>query len=278
MFDMTVSNNSGGENSRMTKSDTGSVKDSLKNIVINCPSIITGMSHEMRTYMNAIVAFSYLMKDSCCSNTDREEFSNQILSSCEQLIGLFDSFLDSAIIDMGNSKADSKICKLNNMLDDLLSEFREIIKREGHKDLELISENQASDLSEIILDKHRVFRVIRSLFQIAVKNTKSGYIKVGYHFRDDYVTFYVLDSGQGYFKCKEFLHTEDLNESLVQHNDMFTAINLTLAKKLIHMLGGTIWIECNGLTGSVINFSVPARAVDTTDIKINKYINTVIAI
>jgi K+-sensing histidine kinase KdpD len=278
MFDMTVSNNSGGENSRMTKSDTGNVKDSLKNIVINCPSIITGMSHEMRTYMNAIVAFSYLMKDSCCSNTDREEFSNQILSSCEQLIGLFDSFLDSAIIDMGNSKADSKICKLNNMLDDLLSEFREIIKREGHKDLELISENQASDLSEIILDKHRVFRVIRSLFQIAVKNTKSGYIKVGYHFRDDYVTFYVLDSGQGYFKCKEFLHTEDLNESLVQHNDMFTAINLTLAKKLIHMLGGTIWIECNGLTGSVINFSVPARAVDTTDIKINKYINTVIAI
>ena len=278
MFDMTVSNNSGGENSRMTKSDTGNVKDSLKNIVINCPSIITGMSHEMRTYMNAIVAFSYLMKDSCCSNTDREEFSNQILSSCEQLIGLFDSFLDSAIIDMGNSKADSKICKLNNMLDDLLSEFREIIKREGHKDLELISENQASDLSEIILDKNRVFRVIRSLFQIAVKNTKSGYIKVGYHFRDDYVTFYVLDSGQGYFKCKEFLHTEDLNESLVQHNDMFTAINLTLAKKLIHMLGGTIWIECNGLTGSVINFSVPARAVDTTDIKINKYINTVIAI
>jgi light-regulated signal transduction histidine kinase (bacteriophytochrome) len=164
------------------------------------------------------------------------------------------------------------------MLDDLLSEFREVIKREGHKDLELISENQASDLSEIFLDKNRVFRVIRSLFQIAVKNTKSGYIKVGYHFRDDYVTFYILDSGQGYFKCKEFLHTEDLNESLVQHNDMFTAINLTLAKKLIHMLGGTIWIECNGLTGSLINFSVPARAVATTDIKINKYINNVIAI
>ena len=121
------------------RSDPGMVKDSLRNIVINCPSLITGMSHEMRTHMNAIVAFSYLMKDSCCSNTDREEFSNQILSSCEQLIGLFDSFLDSAMIDMGNSKTDSKICKLSNMLDDLLSEFREILKREGQKDLELIS-------------------------------------------------------------------------------------------------------------------------------------------
>jgi hypothetical protein len=44
------------------------------------------------------------------------------------------------------------------------------------------------------------------------------------------------------------------------------------------MLGGTIWIECNGLTGSVIYFSVPARSVETTDIKINRYTNTVIAI
>jgi signal transduction histidine kinase len=278
MFDLTVTDNSAGENSRIRKFDPGIVKDSMQNLVINCPSIITGMSHEMRTHMNAVVAFSYLMKDNCCSSTDREEFSNQILSSCEQLIGLFDSFLDSAIIDMGNTKTDSKICKLNNMLDDLLSEFRELIRIEGHKDLEIISENQDSDLPEVFLDKHRVFRVIRSLFQIAVKNTKSGYIKVGYHFRDDYVTFYVLDSGQGYFKCKEFLHTEDLNESLVQHGDMYTAINLTLAKKLIHMLGGTILIENNGLAGSAVSFSVPAKSVTATDININKYINTVIAI
>jgi K+-sensing histidine kinase KdpD len=278
MFDLTVIDNNTGENSRIAKFDAGIVKDVLRNIVINCPSIITGMSHEMRTHMNAIVAFSYLMKDNCCSNTDREEFSNQILSSCEQLIGLFDSFLDSAIIDLGNSKTDSRICKLNKMLDELLSEFREILRREGQKELELITENQDSDISEVFLDKHRVFRVIRSLFQIAVKNTNSGYIKVGYHFRDGIVTFYLLDSGQGYFKCKEFLHTEDLNESFVQHNDMFTAINITLAKKLIAMLGGTIWIECNGLTGTGIYFSVPARSVATSDININKYSNTVIAI
>ncbi len=278
MFDLTATDNGTSDNSRMIKCDTGKVADSLRNIVINCPSIITGMSHEMRTYMNAIVAFSYLMKDSCCSNTDREEFSNQILSSCEQLIGLFDSFLDSAIIDIGNSKTDSKICKLNNILDDLLSEFREILRKEGQKELEVVTENQILDISEVILDKHRIFRVIRSLFQIAVKNTRSGYIKLGCHFRDDVATFYVLDSGQGYFKCKEFLHTEDLNESLVQHNDMHTAINLTLAKKLIHMLGGTMWIECNGLTGTGIYFSVPARSAISSDIKINKYANNVIAI
>jgi signal transduction histidine kinase len=91
------------------------------------------MSHEMRTHMNSIVAFSYLMKEKACNDSEREEFGNQILSSCEQLIGLFDSFLDSAIIDTGNSIADSRFYKFDNLLDELLSEFREIGKKEGHK-------------------------------------------------------------------------------------------------------------------------------------------------
>ncbi len=278
MFDLTV-NGSGVENNpggiRINPELSG---DSLKNVVINCPTVITGMSHEIRTMMNAIVAFSYLMKDNYCTNADREEYSNQILNSCEQLIELFDSFLDSVIIDTGNSKADSRICKIANLLDDLYIEFREILKREGLSDLELLTEDHKSSISEITIDKHRIFRVIRCLFLIAVRNTRSGYIRIGYRFRDDSVNFFVIDSGQGYFKCKEFLHTTDLNESLVQHNDMFTAINLTLAKKLIKILGGTIWIECNGMNGTGIYFSVPSRSVRSGNLKINKYTNSVIAI
>jgi K+-sensing histidine kinase KdpD len=259
-------NNKGDENNSVNKS------------VINCPTVLTGMSHEVRTHMNAIVAFSFLMNRNECNESEREEFSNQILSSCEQLIGLFDNFLDSAILETGNSKTDLKICKLNNILDDLLSEFRGILKKEAQKDIELIAENSKTDQTEVFIDINRVFRVIRNLFQNALQNTSTGYIKIGYYFRDDKVTFYVMDSGQGYFKCKEFLHTEDLNESLTVFNDTGSAINMALAKQLIHLLSGTIWIECNGLTGSGIYFSIPVRVADSSEIPINKYLNSTIAI
>ena len=278
MFDFSTDNTCTGENSELMKRDERKEMNSLKNNLTNCPKLLTGMSHEMRTHMNAIVAFSFLMNDNSCNTSDREEFSNQILKSCEQLIGLFDSFLDSAILDTGSSKADSKFCNFNAILDDLLPEFREILGKEGHNDVELITEIQFLDSVEVFVDKNRVFRVIRSLFQNSIKNTKSGYIKVGYFFRDDKLTFYVIDSGQGYFKCKEFLHTEDLNESLIQHNDTYTAINISLAKKLIQMLGGTIWIECNGMTGAGLYFSVPARLVECSDGNINKFNKTMIAI
>ncbi len=278
MFEIPGNDQDSGENSGFNVREERKDMNSLNDSILNCPTILTGMSHEMRTHMNAIVALSYLMKENGCNNLESEDFSAQILRSCEQLIGLFDSFFDSAIIDTGNSKADSKICKLDNILDNLLSEFREIFRKECYKDMELITEIQFSDSAEVFVDKNRIFRVIRSLFENSIKNTNSGYIKIGYFFRDEKLTFYVLDSGQGYFKCKEFIHTEDLNVSLSLYNDTYTAINITLAKKLIQMLGGTIWIECNGPTGAGIYFSVPTRLATNTDIKINNYVNSMIAI
>ena len=252
-------------------------KDNHALNMIICPTILTGMSHEVRTYMNAIVAFSFLMGRNGCDESERQEFSDQILSSCEQLIGLFDNFINSAIIETGNSKAESRVCNVKNMFDELLSEFRDAIDKSSDKDVTLVAEDRAPEKLEVMMDSDKVIRVIRNLFQNSLKNTKSGYIKVGYYFRDDNMTFYVIDSGQGYFKCKEFLHTEDLNDSLTRYNDTFSAVNITLAKNLILMLKGNIWIECNGLTGSAIYFSVPVKSAKGS-LSIDKYLNSTIAI
>ena len=232
--------------------------------LINCPSLLTGMSHEMRTHMNSIVAFSFLMNNTGFNEYEKEEFSNHILSSCEQLMYLFENFLDSAIIDTGNSKTDLRKCKISNILYDLLSEFRVILNREDHKELSLVLENQFSDQDEIYIDSNRVARVIRSLFQNALYNTKSGYIKIGYFLQESDVIFYVLDSGLGYLKCKEFLQTENLNDYLGKHNDICSAINLTLARKLIILMGGNVWIENNGLSGTGMYFSVPVKEAGTS--------------
>jgi K+-sensing histidine kinase KdpD len=256
------------------------VEESETNIIkmINSTTLLTGMSHEMRTHLNSIVAFSFLLNNCGLDENEKEEFSNHILSSCEQLMYLFDNFLDSAIIDMGNSKADLKKCKINNILDELLSEFRVILKREDHRELVLVLENQLPDKDEIYVDSTRLTRVIRSLFQIALNNTESGYIKIGYYFRDSNLVFYILDSGNGYQKCYEFLQTQNLNESLSKHNDTCLAINLTLSKKLINLLGGKVWIEPNGPEGTGIYFSIPAREVEKQKIIFDKYLNSRMAI
>jgi K+-sensing histidine kinase KdpD len=239
-----------------------------------CPSVLTGLSREMRTQMNAIVAFSFLLKNMEHSEEDREEFSNQIYSSCEQIISLFDNFLDSAIIDTGNSRSESGVCNPDEMFGTLFSEFREILRKDRYKDVILVYDSQTFQNSEYKIDITSVTRVIRNLFQNALNNTKSGYIKAGYFIRNEKLTCYILDSGQGYVKCREFLHSQDMNKSLSKFNDTFTAVSMVLTRKLVQRMGGSVWIESNGLTGSGIYFSVPLTCAADTENEINRLSNT----
>ena len=278
MFDFQSNDSGEADNSEMNYNKKREGMNPVKNNLTECPLVLSGMSHEMRTHMNAIVAFSFLLKENCIRTSESKEYSSQVLNSCEQLIGLFDSFLDTAILNTGKPINDARKCKLDNLLDDLLPEFRESIKKQDTNSVELITDFCFSDSADVYLDKNKIFRVLRCLFQISMKSTNTGYIKIGYQYNNEKITFYILDSGQGYFKCKEFLHTEDLNESLLIHNDVPSAINITLAKKLIQILGGTIRLESNGLSGTGIYFSIPVKKPANPDIPINKYVNTMISI
>jgi len=246
--------------------------------IINCPTLLSGMSHEMRTHMNSIVAFSFLMNSDNYSEEEKKEFSNQILNSCEQLISLFDNFFDSAIIDTGILKAELRPCNLDTLIEELMSEIREIMKRHDTKNLVLILENHVHVKEEILLDTIRVIRVLRNLFQNAVCNTKSGYIKVGYRLNEEELVFYVKDTGNGFEKSADFLSTDDLQAALQKYNDTAAAINLTVAKKMVKLMGGNIWIETNGNSGSALFFNVPVKIAEASQIKINQYTNARIAI
>lgn len=258
----------------LTKKDEGKIMWTCDQKIMSCASILTGISHEMRTQMNSIVAFSFLLNKTDYNEKEKEEFTNHIYSSCEQIISLFDNFLDSAIIDTGNSKAGPGICKPDQIFNELLLEFRDTLKKETYKDLILMTENQSFNSIEYLIDGNRLTRVIRNLFQNALSNTKSGYIKAGYYFRDDKLTFYVLDTGEGYFKCKEFLQTQDIAIPLTRFSDTYSAVNLVLTRKLIQLMEGSIWIECNGVAGSAIYFSVPSPAVVAGEKVINNFSNT----
>ena len=278
MFDISAHNMGEAGGSGQIRKDSVKIAESLNQSIVACPSVLTGMSREMRTEMNAIVAFSFLLNKNEYNSAEREEFSEHIYTSCEKIISLFDNFLDFAIIDTGNSRSESGICDPNEVFNSLFSEFRELLKQERFKDVILVSENLPFSDAEYMIDVNRVTRVIRNLFQNALSNTKSGYIKVGYYLQNSRFTFSILDSGQGYFKCKEFLQSHDLSQSLTMFNDVFTAVNMALTRKLIHMMEGSIRIECNGFSGSGIYFSVPAEKAGDTVNTVNKFSNTMSAI
>lgn len=261
MFDMSdklkKGNNAGGESNGpvQTKSDQN---------MLTSPEILTGMSHEMRTHMNAIVAFSFLMSNKETDSDERTEFSDYIIKSCEQLMLLFDNFLDSAIIDTGKPVNDVRRCNLSELFQELVVEFRALIPRYNHKSIELIVDDKGINSGEVYIDIHKVSRVIHNLFLNALENTNKGYIRIGYNQTSETVIFYVLDSGQSFQKSSNLLNGR--NESDVQSgsNNTQVAVSFLLAKKLIALMRGELWIEQNGISGAGIYFSIPVKEMGLT--------------
>jgi K+-sensing histidine kinase KdpD len=234
--------------------------------------LLTGMSHEMRSHMNSIVGFSFLMEESCQQNPENKEYSKNILKSCNQLMSLFQNYLDSAMLETANSQAKLMKCTISSIIENSFSEFRETMSLENKNGVVLLTEEHLTDRTEILIDYSKVSRIIRSLFQNALNNTKSGYIKLGYYVSDMNATFYLLDTGQDFSQSREFLYTDDMDKSLTKCYDTTAAINIILAKKSVQILGGKIWIEPNEATGTGVYFSVPYKEIEPLDISSAKLV------
>jgi signal transduction histidine kinase len=152
MFDLSGHNKGESEESGTSYRNTGERTEFKSLNLVDCPTILTGLSREMRTQMNAIVAFSFLLNKDEYTKVEKEEFINQIYNSCNRIISLFDNFLDSAIIETGQSRPGSGICNTNEVFADIYSEFRETLKQEKYKDVVLVTENVAVLDSDHLVD------------------------------------------------------------------------------------------------------------------------------
>lgn len=239
------------------KSNTNSGQS--KNM-INSPSVLTGLSHEVRTYMNSIVAFNFLMSNNNCSETEKKEYNSHILSSCEQLLTLFDNFLDSALIDSQKPKNILTRCYLQSLLLELTIDLTRSLDRLDRRLITIVLDEETDNI-EMFIDKEKVIRVIKNLFYNALENTESGYIKLGYTIKDKGVVFHVIDSGNAYSINKELLSCTDVGNYLEENKNTFTTVGIVLAQQLVQSMGGKLWIENNSLNGSAMYFTIPEMQV-----------------
>jgi K+-sensing histidine kinase KdpD len=227
--------------------------------MINKPQIIAGVSHEVRTQMNSIVAFSYLLNNTRFSEDERHEFSDQIISSCEQLIGLFENFFDTAVLESGSPKASLRETDAGKLFDSLTSEFRVLMRKKNKDNVILIQEDNLPDKLMLRIDKARTVRILSNLFRNALDSTFSGFIKIGCTYDNEMITYYIKDSGQGFSNSSRLLLSDNPEIQYSDSQDTYSAMNLILARNLILALDGTVTVETNDAGGTSVFVSLPAK-------------------
>ncbi len=226
-------------------------------------SFLTNMSHELRTPLNAIIGFSGLMID---TGYDDETISylKIIADSGHHLLGLVEEILDISMIETKQIKINYEKVGIKSILYDVKNIISGEILNEKKADIELILKiNPGLEEIFIYTDGRKLKQVLLNLLKNALKFTEEGYIEFGFSEikkdKSNFLKFYVKDTGIGIEKKNHDVIFNIFRQIDDTHTRKYggTGIGLSIASKIIELLGGKIWLESEHGAGSVFYFTVP---------------------
>lgn len=212
-------------------------------------AFLANISHEIRTPLNAIVGFSKLVIDAECTN-EKEQYAEIIERNSEILLNLFNDILDLSSLEADSLSFNIRPIKLIDICLQLEQQFCYKVKN-GTK---LILDDVDTELY-VSGDWNRIIQIISNLLSNAAKFTPKGEIHFGYREKEDFVEFYVKDSGIGI--PAERVAT--IFQRFGKINDFVqgTGLGLTLCRMLVEKMGGRIWLRSQEGKGSRFYFTLP---------------------
>lgn len=240
-------------------------------------SFLATISHELRTPLNAIIGFSELLLRGEGNIHDKVlDYAKIIFDSGKNLLGIINDIFDISMIEANEVMLYPEIFSVNGLFNEVRNNFMnhdEIVS----KKLKLtFLKNLKDDEDMIFTDRVKFTRVLTNLIGNAIKFTDKGEIDVGYYVNNTnhtpWLEFYVKDTGIGIPEDKIELIFERFRQVDDTNTRRFggSGLGLSIAKKIIELLGGKIWVKSEPGKGSTFFFTLPF----TTSDQQNKEINT----
>ncbi|HYR38879.1 MAG TPA: HAMP domain-containing sensor histidine kinase, partial [Methylomirabilota bacterium] len=216
------------------------------------------MSHELRTPLNAVIGFSEVLLERMFGevNPKQEEYLNDILSSGKHLLSLINDILDLSKIEAGRMELESQPFDLPAALDNALTLIRERAARHGLR-LEVTVD---PGLGEVKGEERKVKQVLLNLLSNAVKFTpEGGKISLSASLSDGMAEISVADTGVGIAPEDQEAIFEEFRQvgSDYARKREGTGLGLALARRLVALHGGKLWVESEPGKGSTFTFTLP---------------------
>ncbi|MBU2548692.1 MAG: response regulator [Proteobacteria bacterium] len=220
---------------------------------------LANMSHEIRTPMNAIVGMTHLALQNG-PNPKLTDYLNKIQSSANGLLGIINEILDFSKIEAGRLDMETMPFSLEQVLDDLTN----MIAIKAHeKGLEFLINLSPGVPYALVGDPLRLGQVLTNMANNAVKFTRAGEIVIGIrdveHLEEETVLeFTVRDTGIGMTEEQQARLFQPFTQADTSTTRQYggTGLGLTISKRLVDMMGGSIEVETRPGHGTTFRFTV----------------------
>lgn len=222
-------------------------------------AFLTNMAHELRTPMNGILGFADLLEDDSLTKEERHEYISIINDSGQSLLNVLTNVIEISKIDSSQINPNHASFNLNELLDELYRWFRKEmkLKDKAHLHVEVIK-GLRDDKSVIFTDYAKVRHIFNLLLNNSAKFTHSGFIRFGYSVKEKQLLFFVQDTGKGIAQEKQHIIFDRFRqeEETMSRKYGGVGLGLTIAKSLVEMLGGRIWVESEFGKGATFFFEL----------------------
>lgn len=235
--------------------DKAEMSDKLKT------AFLANMSHEIRTPLNGIMGFAEMLRKPDLSQKKRNHFVELISKSSHELLSIINDIIDISKIEAGETEIREDIVNLNYFMLDIYHFFKSTAAM-SNLDFYLIrglNDNQ----SIIKADTAKLQQIINNLISNALKFTHEGSIEFGYHRRDDFLEFFVHDSGIGIAPELDKVVFERFRQADMSITRKYggTGLGLSISKAFTELLGGKIWYKSSN-KGTTFYFTIPYRRAE----------------
>jgi len=218
--------------------------------------LLSWVMHEIRNPVLAIVGFSELvLEDEGISLPKRlREDIEAIRSNSQHLYAIVDGVLDLSKIAAGRMALNVRETHLTEIAARALATTTALVQ-EG---VELRSEI-APGLGPIQVDPVRINQVLLNLLSNAAKFTREGAITLRAWREDGTACVSVTDTGEGIPADRIDSIFGEFYHAAAEHGYAGTGLGLPIARKLIEMHGGRLWVQSTVGVGTTFSFSLPIR-------------------
>lgn len=247
-------------------------------------NFIAAISHEIRTPLNAIIGLSCFLSESELGEEELD-LAHTIHSSGRSLLLLVNDLLDFSKIEAGYLELDVQEFPLGHLFEDCVKLFN---LRANEKGLSL-NLNLDPTLPEYAMgDMERLRQVVQNLLSNAIKFSERGRIELNVSRADlsrlakerqpspqerigfldqpnhEYLEVRVCDAGIGIPKEKQHLLFKAFSQvdSSAKRRYEGTGLGLAICERLVHAMGGQIWVESDADCGAEFGFIVRTKLTD----------------
>lgn len=203
---------------------------------------VVGLSHELRSPLNAISGYAQLLEQDDSLQTRPRDQVRVVKRSADHLSGLIDGILDISKIEAGRLYLSRDEVRLTDFLDQLVGMFR---LQAAAKGIEFIFRRPPVLPAVVYADEKRLRQILINLLSNAIKFTQDGSVAFVIHYRSPVAEFEIIDTGPG-------IRPDDLElifapfergalGAAQPHSG--TGLGLTISKLLAGVMGGDIRVS-----------------------------------